>query len=91
MSAARKKRSASRARRRPVAPRPTESAVYDGRRFCGTLVERGRVFKARDARGRALGEFAAVHEAMAAITAAARAPVKPSEPLNPSPARAATS
>ncbi len=90
MSAARKKRGASRARRRPAAARPSESAVYDGRQLLGTLVERGHAFTARNAAGRKLATFATLKEAMAALVGAGRATAAPSEsPLNPAPARAA--
>jgi hypothetical protein len=84
MTAARKKRGASRARRRPAA-RPSESQVYDGSRLLGTLVERDHTFTARNAAGRKLAKFATLKEAMAALADAA----KPSEsPLTPAPARA---
>ncbi len=89
MTAARKKRGASRARRRPATARPSESAIYAGSKLLGTLVERGHTFTARNAAGRKLAKFSTLKEAMAALAEAGRAALKPSEPpLNPAPARA---
>ncbi len=88
MSAARKKRRASRARR-PATTRPSESFVYDGSKLLGTLVERGHVFTARNAEGRRIAKFSTLKDAMSALANAGRALAKPSETSNPAPSRAA--
>lgn len=86
MKADRKKRRASRARR--PAARPSESQIYDGSRFLGTLVERGHDFTARNAAGRKIAKFSTLKEAMGALANAERA-APGSSALNPAPARAA--
>jgi hypothetical protein len=88
MRAERKKRRAARPRR-PATARPSESQIYDGRRFLGTLLERGREFTARTADGRKIAKFSTLREAMAALADAGRAAPGSSESLlSAAPARA---
>jgi hypothetical protein len=69
------------ARRRP---RPsTESAVYDGSRFCGTIMPKAGAFVARIASGKSIGKFDKENDAQRAIAAAARAEFATQSPKRP--------
>jgi hypothetical protein len=59
-------------RRSRLAAESTESAIYAGRTYLGSVNGRLHAFKAKTAAGRALGVFDSAHEAMTAVILAAR-------------------
>jgi hypothetical protein len=63
------------ARATRAAPTPATSAIYDGSTLLGEVIERGRAISARSARGRSLGQFASLTDAIRALREAHATPM----------------